>query len=258
MAPFIVAGSLLALALRPGAQRAGARRRRGQGARPARRPRPRGQRRWRSSCCAGRRRRRPGRSPSSGSSSRTSRGSSPVPTTAGSCRTRWCSPRSCCWAADIVGRVVIRPERAAGGHRHRRDRRAVLRLARAPAQPGGAVSHGRPCRTPPPERCADADARRVVARARVQGRPRLAAVTAALARRDVRRHLRVGQRRRLPDPALRRRPGDVRARARRRDVHRPGAAPAARDLRAARRRGASASRARSSSRWRATSWPART
>ena len=56
-----------------------------------------------SCCCAGRRRRPPARSPSSGSPSPTSPGPSPARTTAGSCRTRWCWPRSSCSAPTSSG-----------------------------------------------------------------------------------------------------------------------------------------------------------
>ena len=58
---------------------------------------------------------------------------------------RWILPYSMLLApilllgSDVIGRVVVRPSELPGGHRHGRDRRALLRLARPPSQPGGAL-----------------------------------------------------------------------------------------------------------------------
>ena len=109
VAPFIIVGLRAGARLRADAQHPGARRRR--------RPRPRSADRAvagrsapsASCCCAARRPRPPGRSPSSASPSRTSRGRSPAPTTAGSCRTRSCCRPILLLGADIVGRVIARP-----------------------------------------------------------------------------------------------------------------------------------------------------
>ena len=71
--------------------------------------RPRGCRRCRSSCCAARPPRRPARSGSSGSPCRTWPAPSAGPTTAGSCRGRWCWRPTLLLSADVIGRVVARP-----------------------------------------------------------------------------------------------------------------------------------------------------
>ena len=63
----------------------------------------------RSCSCAAPRPRPPGRSPSSASPCPTSPAPSPGPTTAGCCRTRWCSAPILLLGADVIGRVIARP-----------------------------------------------------------------------------------------------------------------------------------------------------
>ena len=119
VAPFIVVGAVLALVSGPDAQRAGARRRR----RPARSAsasalvacarRRRGR--------AARRRRDRGRRPDRvRRPHRAARrpAPSPGPTTAGSCRTRWCWRRSCCSAPTSSAGSIAPARRGPGRHRH--------------------------------------------------------------------------------------------------------------------------------------------
>ena len=93
-----------------------------------------------SCCCAARRPRPPGRSRSSASPCPTWPGPSPGPTTAGSCRTRWCSSPILLLGADIIGRVVARPGELQVGIVTAAHRRAGLHRPRPPPEAGGAVT----------------------------------------------------------------------------------------------------------------------
>ena len=132
---------------------------------------------------------------------RTSPGRSPVPTTAGSCRTRWCWRRSCCSAPTSSAGSIARPGEVQVGIVTALDRRAVLHRARAPPQAGGAVSDA----SPSLRLAGRASARRRPSTGRPSrpARPASITVRCVLAVDRVRRLLRRHQRRRLPDPARR-------------------------------------------------------
>ena len=105
-----------------------------------RRPRPGRRRARRRCCCAAPPPPSPGRSASSGSSSRTCAGCSSAWTTAGCCRSRRSTGAV---PADRLrrGRPHRRPpERARRRHHHRADRRPVLHRHRPPAEGARAVS----------------------------------------------------------------------------------------------------------------------
>ena len=204
--PFVAAGAVMALALRPAAERALARRRRGALARPARRRRARlrGRRGHRAGGRGDRRRRadhvRRADHPARRAHARA------APTTVGSCPTPRSSGRYCCsartsWGASSPGRRSCRPASsprwsgrrsssrwcAGAGSRSSERQRAGHRRRAAAAGAGDSARPAGP--SPGPRRAPRPGAAR---RRRARGR-------------GAARRLRERQRRRLPDPARRRR-----------------------------------------------------